>query len=66
MAAGATAEEADRATRLGRRFPQYRTRAGVASLDDEQAAFDGGLAAGVNFFDTAALVQRRWIGEPAG
>src|SRR3954452_9522630 len=44
VAAGATPEDAARAARLGRRFPQYRPRAGVArKVAEARATAEQGL-----------------------
>jgi aryl-alcohol dehydrogenase-like predicted oxidoreductase len=55
-----------RATGLQRLMPA-KSAYGGAAVDDEQAAFEASLAAGVNFFDTAAMysggASERRLGE---
>ena len=50
-------------------MPAKRAYGGTDSPDDEQAAFDASLAAGINFFDTAAMYSaggsERRLGELA-
>ena len=52
------------------RLMPAKTAYGGANFGDEQAAFEASLAAGVNFFDTAAMYSgggfERRLGELAG